>query len=59
MIVVLELACVPHPLDFTVELAMLLLRCYLGAAHGIAGILHTLLQLPAELALVLKLRAVG
>ena len=29
------------------------LRCYLGAAHGIAGILHTLLQLPAELALVI------
>ena len=29
------------------------LRCYLGAAHGIAGILHTLLQLPAELALVM------
>ena len=28
-------------------------RCYLGAAHGIAGILHTLLQLPAELALVM------
>lgn len=26
-------------------------KCYLGAAHGIAGILHTLLQLPAELAL--------
>jgi len=26
-------------------------KCYFGAAHGIAGILHTLLQLPAELAL--------
>lgn len=32
------------------------LRCYFGAAHGIAGILHTLLQLPAELALALELR---
>ena len=26
-------------------------RCYLGGAHGIAGILCTLLQLPAELSL--------
>lgn len=26
-------------------------KCYLGGAHGIAGILQTLLQLPAEVAL--------
>ena len=46
----------PQPPPLSCFYVVFQLRCYFGAAHGIAGILHTLLQLPAELALALELR---